>query len=57
MDRRKDYITVKREVYVQRRNWGPDDDYLVIPEFQISEMDFQPGELVRVIVEKIEGVE
>jgi hypothetical protein len=44
-------VTVAR---VEERHWGPDDDYNVVPEFQVFDSDgFKKGTPVRVTVEKI----
>ena len=43
-------VTVSR---VETRHWGPDDDYCVIPEFQVFEDEFPLRTPVRITVERI----
>ena len=39
---------------IQKRIWGIDDEYLVVPEIQVMNMDgFEEGDKVRVTIEKI----
>ncbi len=43
------------EIRVVKKHWGPDDDYLVIPELQVIEQDgFKERTKVRVTIEIIE---
>lgn len=44
-----------RETTVQEKHWGPDDDYLVVPEIQVMASDgFWKGQKVRVTIEPLE---
>lgn len=44
--------------HVQPKAWDSDDMYLVVSEFQVMERDgFKAGDLVKVTVEKWDGVE
>jgi hypothetical protein len=46
--------TVVKESSVESKHWGPDDDYLVVGEFQVFEEEgFHAGQRVRVTVEKL----
>ncbi len=38
---------------VETRHWGPDDDYNVVPEFQVFEEEFPRRTPVRITVERI----
>lgn len=43
------------ESRIEKRGWDVDDDYLVVPGFQVHESDgFREGQRVRVTVEVIE---
>ena len=42
------------DVTIERRIWGPDDEYYVIPEIQVFSSEVGLAEKVRVTIEKIE---